>query len=345
LRRVLLAFMLALTLLGALLPGAALAAPSVEAAPSAINKPVEWGGGNCSTWYTVQFGDTLSSIAVRFGTTVNALMQANGIWNPNRVLVGQSLCIPGGGGGWQPHPPHPPVGNCVDWHWVRPGQTLSGIAAWYGVSPWALAQANGIWNWNLIFVGQKLCIPGGGGGWHPQPPPPPPPPCQPEPCGVPCGQPCPLPPPPPPPPPCPPQPCAQPCGQPCPQPPPLYGAWNGEYFNNRDLAGAPTFVRQDPNIAFDWGTWGPGNGVGANNFSVRWTKVEEFSGGTYRFWATVDDGVRIYVDGQLILDFWRIGPATTVSCDHYLSPGPHTIKVEYFQAEGVAVMYMKYARL
>jgi hypothetical protein len=123
------------------------------------------------------------------------------------------------------------------------------------------------------------------------------------------------------------------------------GAWNGEYFNNRDLAGAPTFVRQDPSIAFDWGTWGPGNGIGGSNFSVRWTKVEEFSGGTYRFWATVDDGVRIYVDGQLILDYWRVGPATTISCDHFLSPGPHTIKVEYFQAEGVAVMYMKYARL
>ena len=95
--------------------------------------------------------------------------------------------------------------------------------------------------------------------------------------------------------------------------PPLYGAWNGEYFNNRDLAAPPTFVRQDPNIAFDWGTWGPGNGVGANNFSVRWTKVENFDGGNYRFWATVDDGVRIWVDGQLIIDYWRIGPATTVS--------------------------------
>ncbi len=340
-----LTFMLALTLLGALLPGAALAAPSGGAAPSAITKPAEWNGGNCSTWYTVQFGDSLSSIAVRFGTTVNALMQANGIWNPNRVLVGQTLCIPGG---WNPQPPQPPSGNCVAWHWVKPGQTLSGIAAWYGVSPWAIAQANGIWNWNLIFVGQQLCIPGGG-GWQPQPPPPPrPPPCQPEPCGNPCGQPCPLPPPPPPPPPtpvpCPPQPC-NPCGQPCPPQPPLYGAWNGEYFNNRDLVPPPTFVRQDPNIAFDWGTWGPGNGVGANNFSVRWAKVENFDGGNYRFWATVDDGVRIWVDDQLIIDYWRIGPATTVQCDHYLSPGPHTIKVEYFQAEGVAVIYVKYARL
>ena len=104
-------------------------------------------------------------------------------------------------------------------------------------------------------------------------------------------------------------------------------------------------MRSDPIIAFDWGLSGPGGGLGGSNFSVRWTKVENFDGGTYRFWATVDDGIRIYVDDVLILDYWRVGPASSVSCDHFISPGPHTIRVEYFQAEGVAVVYMKYARV
>lgn len=320
-RRAALSFMLALTLLGALLPTVASAAPAIAAAPSATTKPAEWGSSNCSTFYTVRFGDTLSSIAVRFGVSVQSLMDANGIWNPNRVLVGQTLCIPGG---WNPQPPS---GNCATWHWVRHGQTLSGIAAWYGVTPAALAEANGIWNWNHIYAGQKLCIPG---GWQPEPQPPPRPHPQPQPTPLPQ--------------PCPPNPCAQPCPQPCPQPQPQ-GAWTGEYFNNRDLAGSPTFTRQDPDIAFDWGTWGPGNGVGATNFSVRWNRVENFTGGTYRFWATVDDGIRVWVDGQLVLDYWRIGPATTIQCDTFLSPGQHTIRVEYFQAEGVAVVYLKYARL
>ncbi len=48
------------------------------------------------------------------------------------------------------------------YHVVRPGQNLSGIAAMYGVSTWSLANANGIWNWNLLYVGQVLTIPYGG---------------------------------------------------------------------------------------------------------------------------------------------------------------------------------------
>ena len=104
-------------------------------------------------------------------------------------------------------------------------------------------------------------------------------------------------------------------------------------------------VRDESAIAFDWGLYGPGGGLSGSNFSVRWTRTENFAGGNYRFWATVDDGMRIYVDDVLVLDYWRIGPATSVSCDHYLAPGYHTIRVEYFQAEGVAVAYMKYAKL
>ena len=63
------------------------------------------------------------------------------------------------------------------YHIVQPGQNLSSIASWYGVSVWSLARANGIWNPDYIYVGQTLVIP----GWNPNPcpgcgyPPPPPP--------------------------------------------------------------------------------------------------------------------------------------------------------------------------
>ena len=172
-RRTMLAFMLVLTLLGALLPGAALAAPQGSVASSNVESPIESRGWGCDTYYTVRYGDTLSGIAARHGTTTQAIMQANGIWNPNHIFAGQVLYIPCG---YNPHPqpqpqpqPQPWPIDCAICHVVRHGETLSQIAQWYGVSPAAIAQANGIWNWNHIYAGQKLCIPG---GWNPDPWPP-----------------------------------------------------------------------------------------------------------------------------------------------------------------------------
>ena len=107
-------------------------------------------------YYTVQWGDTLSSIAVRYGTTVYAISQANGIVNPNLIYAGQVLWIPTG---YQPPTVTPPVVQCRAYHTVNWGETLYRIGAWYGVSPWAIAQANRIYNLNLIYSGQTLCIP------------------------------------------------------------------------------------------------------------------------------------------------------------------------------------------
>jgi hypothetical protein len=64
---------------------------------------------------------------------------------------------------------------------------------------------------------------------------------------------------------------------------------------------------------------------------VRWEKAEYFKGGTYRFYAIADDGVRVYVDDQLIIDAWVIQPATEYKADLNLSDGPHKIVVEYYE--------------
>ena len=104
------------------------------------------------TYYTVQRGDTLYSIAVRFNTTVEAIMQANGIFDPRFIYVGQQLTIPGGG----PTPP-PPSGGRV--HIVRPGENLFRIALMYNVTIQDIARANGIVNPRYIYVGQRLVIP------------------------------------------------------------------------------------------------------------------------------------------------------------------------------------------
>ncbi len=132
-----------------------------------------------NTIHTVQRGETLFSISRRYNTTVAALMQANNIVNPNLIYAGQQLVIPSGSAP-PPTVTPPPTGPTATppsvifpTHNVRSGETLSSIGRLYGVSVYALAQANNIANINRIYVGQRLVIPIGG-TQPPQPTPVPP---------------------------------------------------------------------------------------------------------------------------------------------------------------------------
>ena len=109
--------------------------------------------------YIVRAGDTLSGIAQKFGVSLTALAQANGLTTRSYVYVGQRLRIPSGNGGTSA--PAPPASGAMRSYVVRPGDTLSSIAARFGVSWQALAQANGIRPPYLIYVGQRLVVPGG----------------------------------------------------------------------------------------------------------------------------------------------------------------------------------------
>ncbi len=108
------------------------------------------------TVHIVQRGENLTQIARRYGTSVSAIAQANGLRNPNLIYVGQRLRIPTGGGS--------SGGGGGTVHVVRRGETLQAIALRYRTSVAAIAAANGLRNPNLIYVGQRLRIPGGGGG-------------------------------------------------------------------------------------------------------------------------------------------------------------------------------------
>ena len=111
--------------------------------------------------HVVQRGETLSGIARAYGVSMTALAQANGIRNPNFIYVGQRLTIPGASGGNAGSGGTTATGGV---HVVRPGENLSTIAARYGTTVAALAQANGIANPNHIYVGQRLTIVSGAGG-------------------------------------------------------------------------------------------------------------------------------------------------------------------------------------
>ena len=111
--------------------------------------------------------------------------------------------------------------------------------------------------------------------------------------------------------------------------------WSGEYYDNMTLSGSPVMVRDDGTgfLNFDWGGGSPSTacGVPSDNFSVRWTRSLHFDCGIYRFTATGDDGVRLYVDGQLKIDGWKDQAPTPYTVDVYLSSGNHDIKMEYYQ--------------
>jgi len=109
------------------------------------------------------------------------------------------------------------------------------------------------------------------------------------------------------------------------------GAWFGQYYDTMFLSGGPIFTRTDAALDFDWGHSSPGTGVGPYLWSARWTGNFYLTGGTYRFHAFVDDGVRVFVDGKIVIDRWVDNPGVEFMGDKHLSTGNHEIKVEFYQ--------------
>lgn len=139
--------------------------PTATATPTTVPVPTGAPGGLCDqgSTYVVRWGDWLYKIARRFGVAVQDILYCNTIANPNVLRPGDQIFIPGVTPTPVPTPgvpPTPPAG-CTTYY-VRPGDTLSGIAWRYGTTVQAIMAANGLTNPNYIYVGQKLCIPAAG---------------------------------------------------------------------------------------------------------------------------------------------------------------------------------------
>jgi PKD repeat protein len=134
---------------------------------------------------------------------------------------------------------------------------------------------------------------------------------------------------------------------PPPPPPPDPGItdWLGEYFNNPNLQGAPVLRRNDVNISFDWGLGSPAPEIPVDNFSARWTRDLDFPEGRYRFYTRTDDGVRLWIDGAMIIDQWRDQSPTTYAADVYLTAGRHNIRMEYYERTLGAVAILSWERI
>lgn len=116
-----------------------------------------------------------------------------------------------------------------------------------------------------------------------------------------------------------------------------------EYFNNQTLYGLPAYTGTDTRVNFIWGQGSPSiSGFPADHFSVRWTGViRAQESGSHEFIIRSDDGCRLYIDNQLIIDQWKDQGATTYRTTKILEGGTeHSIKIEYYENEGDAVIQM-----
>jgi len=119
--------------------------------------PPDHGPAQGPITHTVQPGENLFRIALRYGTTVDAIVAANGLRNARVIYAGQRLVIPRGSGS-SATAGHPTTSGST--YVVRPGDTLSQIAQRFGTTTAALAQLNGITNPSIIYVGQVLRLSG-----------------------------------------------------------------------------------------------------------------------------------------------------------------------------------------
>ncbi|MEM4724019.1 MAG: PA14 domain-containing protein, partial [Candidatus Hadarchaeum sp.] len=121
--------------------------------------------------------------------------------------------------------------------------------------------------------------------------------------------------------------------------------WRGEYFANPSLAGTPVLVRNDVAIDFNWGAGSPDPRIPADRFSVRWTRALRFREGLYELRVTVDDGVRLWMDGQLLIDEWHDTSLTTYSVTVRTSEGHHYLQIEYYEGLGGAMIQFSRERV
>ena len=134
------------------------------------------------------------------------------------------------------------------------------------------------------------------------------------------------------------------------------GQYHVQYFTNTGLKGTPHFTTCERTIDIDWGRSGPSalvdsgksdggtvrKSVGNDRFSVRWEGRFQFAARSYTFTARADDGIRVWVDNQLIINEWRVQGVRTFTARRTMTAGLHTIKVEYYEEDQDAVASVKW---
>jgi hypothetical protein len=122
-------------------------------------------------------------------------------------------------------------------------------------------------------------------------------------------------------------------------------SWQGEYYANATLTGEPAYTTEDERrVDFDWGDGGAPPGLPADSFSVRWTGDWDFEAGTYTFFLFSDDGVKLRVDGELLINAWVPGIGLHTGTVSFETAGLHRLELEYFEQTGDAAVRLHWRR-
>jgi len=117
----------------------------------------------------------------------------------------------------------------------------------------------------------------------------------------------------------------------------------GQYYNkansadckNYPISGTVNLSRTDSIINFDWGTGNPADPINNDYFQAKWTGYVNIpTTGDWTFYTSVDDGVKLYIDGALLIDKWIVQPETKYNNTVKLSAGFHTIQMDYYENTG-----------
>lgn len=118
------------------------------------------------------------------------------------------------------------------------------------------------------------------------------------------------------------------------------GPWRAAYYADKALESSPVLIRED-SIEHNWKDTAPLEKIAPDKFSVRWdTCLRIDEAGPVVFQVHANDGARVFVDGELLIDAWEKNPSTRRrgfgSGELELEPGVHHLRVEYFESLGDA---------
>ncbi len=122
------------------------------------------------------------------------------------------------------------------------------------------------------------------------------------------------------------------------------GGLNSELWDNKDLSGEPELTGVDPNIDINWGGGGP-PGAGSDQFSIRWTGyIIPRETGSYTFETSNDDGVRLWVDGTLLIDEWYDQAGKHSAPIDFEAGEAYDFRMEYYENGGAAKAKLRWTK-